>query len=55
MMDYNDFTGILEIKDEFISIIGQVNIMGKLFPPWAVRSFFRTNSHAYYKLAYDTA
>lgn len=32
MMDYNDFTGILEIKDEFISIIGQVNIMGKLFP-----------------------
>lgn len=32
MMEYNDFTGTLEIDDKMIHIIGQVDIMGEIFP-----------------------
>lgn len=32
MMEYNDFTGTLEIDDKMIHIFGQVDIMGEIFP-----------------------
>lgn len=32
MMEYNDFTGTLNISDKIISVSGQVDIMGEVLP-----------------------
>lgn len=32
MMEYNDFTGTLEISDKMIHISGQVDMMGEILP-----------------------
>ena len=32
MMEYNDFTGTLEISDKTIHIFGQVDMMGEILP-----------------------